>query len=260
MSKRFTDIKKWRNQWFRELPDRAKLTWIYLCDECESYGVWKADYGLASYQLGFSINQQKLQLWFGDKIHFFDTDKVLIVQFFEFQYGTTKDSWTAKLRAKEKLEYLGFTIINNKVVLDKNNHSTPTVLDSVPTGLIEGVGIGEGKVNYINTAQEKENLPALALLWNEHCGSLAKVRGTNAARNIRIKERLKEEPNLMAWAEVIQSVAKSDFCNGKSPTRWKADFDWLLQPEVRLKVLEGKYENRINSQDPFSLINKKETA
>ena len=39
---------------------------------------------------------------------------------------------------------------------------------------------------------KKTDLPALAILWNEHCPSLAKVKGTNPARNKKAAERLAE--------------------------------------------------------------------
>lgn len=107
MAKRFTDDKKWRNEWFRTLPDRAKLTWVYMCDECESHGVIKMDYGLAKFQLGFPIDPEKIRTWFGDKIHFIDDEKILILSFYEFQYGSSKDSWSAKVKAREKLESPG---------------------------------------------------------------------------------------------------------------------------------------------------------
>jgi hypothetical protein len=140
MSKRFTDSKKWRNAWFRALPLKAKLAWIFLCDECESHGVIKLDYELASFQLGFDITPTLIRQWFGDKIFFFDIDKILIVQFFEFQYGESKDTWSAKAQARKKLEALGFTIENNKVVIPFDQ-TTPTVVDSGVTPLSIVIGI-----------------------------------------------------------------------------------------------------------------------
>lgn len=139
MSKRFTDIKKWKNQWFRELPLKAKLTWIYLCDDCESHGVCKMDWGMAKFQLDFEINPAMLKGWFGDKIHFISDEKILIVQFFEFQYGESKDTWSAKIEARKKLENLGFIIENNALVIP-NELKTPTVDHSGGTSLIRGIG------------------------------------------------------------------------------------------------------------------------
>jgi hypothetical protein len=151
MSKRFTDTKKWRNEWFRTLPVKAKLTWSYLCDECDFAGVWKADWGLASFQLDFKITAQEMGEWFGDKVHFFDGDKVLIVPFYDFQYGESKETWSAKIKAKSRLETLGFIIIDNKIQM---HHTTPTVgaqshdsgTNVLSVGIVVGKGIGEVKV------------------------------------------------------------------------------------------------------------------
>lgn len=137
-TRRFTDISKWRNEWFRTLPQKAKLAWIYLCDECDFCGVWKADYGLASFQLDFTLTNQMIQDWFGNKVYNFDGDNVLLLQFFEFQYGSSKDTWTAKVKARERLEALGFKILKNKIVPPQS----PTVDDGTPSVLIVGVGKG----------------------------------------------------------------------------------------------------------------------
>lgn len=139
MSKRFTDANKWRKEWFRTLPIKAKLAWIYLCDECESHGVIKIDYGLASFQLGFPISSTLLAEWFDHKIHFLNNEQILIVGFFEFQYGASKNTWSAKVRAREKLENLGFSFDNDILIDPKEIESTTVVPrwgDSVPTRLI----------------------------------------------------------------------------------------------------------------------------
>lgn len=39
-------------------------------------------------------------------------------------------------------------------------------------------------------------------------------------------------------------ISTSDFCRGKNERGWVATFDWLLQPDTAIKVLEGKYDNR----------------
>lgn len=116
MSKRFTDSKKWCARWFRTLPLQAKLAWIFLCDECETHGYFKIDYELASFKLGFDFNSTLIKLWFDKKIYFISSDEIVIVPFFEFQYGDSKDTWSAKVRAKEKLHALGFQVINNEVI------------------------------------------------------------------------------------------------------------------------------------------------
>lgn len=131
MSKRFTDIAKWKNQWFRSLPTKAKLAWIYLCDECDFTGIWTVDYETASLHLGFIISEPLLSDWLGDKVFFLTTEKMLIIKFFEFQYGESKDNWSPKVRAQKKLEAMGFTFENGKL-LKPANHSPPTVAPQSP--------------------------------------------------------------------------------------------------------------------------------
>lgn len=91
-------------------------------------------------------------------------------------------------------------------------------------------------------SDKSDALPRLAVLWNEHSGELSKVTKTNSSRNrlceIRFKEDSEDE-----WIRTIKRIASSDFCLGKSDRGWMATFDWLLKPETRLKVLEGKYDN-----------------
>ncbi len=148
MAKRFTDTGKWRKAWFRSLPIKAKLVWLFLCDEAEFHGVVKIDWELASFQIGFTITPDDLRSWFGDRIHFIDQWNILIVPFYEFQYGTGKSNWTAKIRAKDRLESLGFSITDNHVIIPKGDRP-PTEGGESPvsgtTGLGIDIGIGIGK-------------------------------------------------------------------------------------------------------------------
>lgn len=134
MATRLTDNAKWKNPWFRSLPGKAKLAWLYLCDECDFAGIWKADYELAGFQLGFNLNKKMLIELLGDKLHFFGTDQVLIIKFFEFQYSGVKETWTARVKAKQRLENLGFKVDGNQIVID---HSGTTVGGPSPDGLID---------------------------------------------------------------------------------------------------------------------------
>lgn len=86
MAKRFTDTDKWKRPWFSELSLQAKLTWIYLLDDCDHRGVWFSNFKRASFDLGFEIDASKLSDWFGPKLILIDEDKFYIPSFVEFQY------------------------------------------------------------------------------------------------------------------------------------------------------------------------------
>lgn len=87
------------------------------------------------------------------------------------------------------------------------------------------------------------SLPALANLWNLHSGKLPKVLASNAKRKKSADLRLREH-GAEKWTEAINRIANSDFCNGLNDKSWIATFDWILQPDVYLKITEGKYDNR----------------
>lgn len=97
----------------------------------------------------------------------------------------------------------------------------------------------------------KSALPPLCEIWNANCGGLPQVMGASGKRAQAIAARWAELPDPDAWGAIVRRMAASRFCQGLSndpagghPT-WKADFDFLIRPDTRHKVLEGKYDNRV---------------
>jgi hypothetical protein len=89
----------------------------------------------------------------------------------------------------------------------------------------------------------------LAGLWNAIEPPLPRCLELTTDRKKRARKRLKERP-FDQWRAVVARIGASDFCRGLIPSRtgdipWVATFDWLLKPETAVKVLEGKYDNRI---------------
>lgn len=91
-------------------------------------------------------------------------------------------------------------------------------------------------------------------LWNTHCGTLPKARGMSAKRHSSEAARLKENASLEYWTEVISRIAASGFCRGEAGGSWRADFEWFLKPDTHLKVMEGKYDDKISSKAAVSSI------
>jgi hypothetical protein len=97
-------------------------------------------------------------------------------------------------------------------------------------------------------AKPAPELPLLAEIWNQCRGEMPAVRGCAKKRLREAQERWRENSSPEYWTEIITRMAKSDFLTGRKPSEknpnWRADFDFLLQPETQNKVLEGKYDNR----------------
>lgn len=103
MAKRFTDTDKWKKPWFCKLPVQGKFVWSYLLDNCDHAGVWSENYELMSFQVGYQVTKDDLIGWFGEKLFFFDEDKVFIQSFVDFQYGELKSTNNAHKKVLDTL-------------------------------------------------------------------------------------------------------------------------------------------------------------
>lgn len=88
----------------------------------------------------------------------------------------------------------------------------------------------------------------LQTLWNDgtsepipQCRELSQKRKVSAIA--RLRERAVEQ-----WRIVIAKINASSFCRGENDRAWIASFDWLLKPDTAVKVLEGKYDNRVGKR------------
>lgn len=99
--------------------------------------------------------------------------------------------------------------------------------------------------DFLNSEKPEEEFSPkdFILLWNENCGTLPKVKELNDARKKICKIRISEKPEKSYWIEVIQKLAKSNFCSGENQSGWQATFDFLIKKNTHLKVLEGTYDN-----------------
>ncbi len=105
---------------------------------------------------------------------------------------------------------------------------------------------GENSVNGSAGADIRTQPEMLLDLWNENRGTLPKAVALSTKRTKHAEARLKENPDLNYWLQVIQRMAASNFCSGTKG--WTATFDFFLKPDTHLKVIEGTYDNK---QLPF---------
>jgi hypothetical protein len=126
--------------------------------------------------------------------------------------------------------------------------SKPLEAASSQTDGQDGRTDGQDGVTSAPPSRQPKDLPPLAVIWNEHRGDLPQVRGCSGKRLEAAQDRWADHPEPSYWTEIVQRMAKSDFCLGKKPSPghegWKADFDFLIRPNTQHKVLEGKYDNR----------------
>ena len=88
----------------------------------------------------------------------------------------------------------------------------------------------------VTMAQAQE----IADLYNVTCINLPPVRKVTDARKAAIASALNDG---VIFGELFGLASKSDFLNGVNDRGWRADFDFILKPKNRQKILEGGYEN-----------------
>lgn len=83
--KRLTDAEKWKNPWFRSLPSKFKLLFLYLLDNCDHAGVMHLDPEFLRFYLGEDFSLEEIRSRFQEKIIFVSEDKIIIKNFIRFQ-------------------------------------------------------------------------------------------------------------------------------------------------------------------------------
>lgn len=84
-----------------------------------------------------------------------------------------------------------------------------------------------------------EELQAVVDVWNSS-RSTNRVKFLTEPRRRQLITRLRDKIFASHWREAIEKISASEFfANG-----WKPGFDWFLDPENLLKVLEGNYDHK----------------
>lgn len=84
-----------------------------------------------------------------------------------------------------------------------------------------------------------ESVNHIVQRWNQT--SFQKVLKINARRTEKLN-RLLNSFDIDDVMRVIDSAAKNQFLTGRNKSGWKMNFDWFLEEENFLKILEGQYE------------------
>lgn len=109
----------------------------------------------------------------------------------------------------------------------------------------EDVNEIEVKDEYVIKKEEKEKIEFQEIvdIFNSVCTNLPDVQKLTQKRKSAISSRIRDY-DLNKIGEVFQMVSLSDFLNGDNDRGWTADFDWVMNPNNFIKILEGKYNKQ----------------
>ncbi len=101
--------------------------------------------------------------------------------------------------------------------------------------------LGEAIVRKRNTGK---NIPygEIKRLYNAICGSrLPRIQKLSESRKRHIKARFADGNTVEDFQRLFETAANSPFLCGENSRSWNATFDWLIEPNNMIKVLEGNY-------------------
>ena len=106
-------------------------------------------------------------------------------------------------------------------------------------------GVNQDLKSYCTTREM-----AVVESWNELALKLklATIIKFSGKRKKILKARI-DEYGLEGWEKVLFKIEKSNFLTGVNSREWKATFDWVLQPDVFLKIYEGSYDDKRDSNE-----------
>lgn len=99
------------------------------------------------------------------------------------------------------------------------------------------------KKELIKKNYKKDIYSEIVERFNSTCNRLSKVIKITDKRKKSIDARIKEYDQETIY-KVFDMVANNKFLNGDNDRGWKVDFDWLVNPNNFIKVLEGKYNKQ----------------
>lgn len=140
---------------------------------------------------------------------------------------------------------------DNKMMNSKELHGTPKNSNKFHASIVEN-SIVENSIEKNKKTNETIPFQKIVDIYNSTCIKLPKVVRLTDNRKKAIKARYIEyEKDISIFETLFKKVNESDFLQGING-KWKANFDWLLNQQNMVKVLEDRYINKHNQKNKES--------
>ena len=160
--------------------------------------------------------------------------------------------------AYDRTTWYAFTEMGNELlgIADSKNKKSISDFNEMDFENIENGKSENSKPIPYENPNIKQLVEEVVLLYNSICVSFSKVQKISDRRVKAIKGILKQY-NVDDIQKVFTNAENSDFLKGNNDRNWKADFDWLIDDEHFLRVLEDKYIDRNPKQQPQQSLDPK---
>jgi len=263
--KRIVDTGFWSDEKVMNFSPEDKYFWLFLLtnEYTTQLGIYHLPLKKAAFDLGYSVEAVKVLLdRFENEYELIkyseETSEVAIKNY--LIYSVVKggkpvaDCLNQDTKRVKDKRLLSFVIqnLNNKEI------SNNTVNDFINTLNITN------EFNYINdndndsivdesltnrgriVTGDKIDYQIIVDIYHNACPSLPKVTKITDARKKLINARLKDY-SAKELEKAFRAAEESDFLTGRNG-KWNATFDWIMNTNNIVKILEGNYKNRIEKK------------
>ena len=131
----------------------------------------------------------------------------------------------------------------------QNHHRTIT--EPSQSHILKNIRNKESKNETNTELNTPDKADEIVTMWNKDlAGVLPKVMRLTTKRRTTLNAQIKKYPDLAHWQDTISKIKASDFLTGKSGV-WKANFDWIMSENNRIKIIEGNYENKTKEKEKW---------
>jgi len=125
---------------------------------------------------------------------------------------------------------------------NKNKNNNTSSNNENPKQELKLLGPEKVVPNKEKEKSSKSKIDKVVKMYHRYCPSLPKIIKLTDKRKKTITARLKEYP-LQVMKQVFQEAETSQFLSGKNKAWSGCNFDWLMNENNMIKVLEGNYKN-----------------
>ena len=123
-----------------------------------------------------------------------------------------------------------------------NDNGIPSGIPAVDTGKVS-----IGKDNIDISSKNSIDYQKIIELYHKNCPSLPKVTKITDARKKLINARLKDYSE-KELEKAFMAAEESDFLTGRNGKWGGANFDWVMNTNNIVKILEGNYKNKTETK------------
>jgi hypothetical protein len=276
---RYVHTSFWEDSFVVQLSPEDKYFYLYILTNTKTTqcGIYELPKRIMQFETGYNLETiDKLLKRFreyGKILYSEKTQEIALLNWPKYNYTTSKtiikriNSELRKVRDQSLVQ----AIMNNlpkELGYTTNSLSIPYIYP-IDTDTI--IRKENKEISNKESSEEKRNntpypeqdfssepleLFEIRKLFHKHCPSLNEIRPVgewSAGRKKAVQARWREHPDYQFWIDFFQRVNNSEFLTGKVESKngppFVADFDWIMQKDRFVQILEGKFDNRKNEKE-----------